>query len=159
MNLDHFHSLRAAGEHDRACELIVQWAAQAPADADLQYEAACVHDFLGREADAVAYYVAALALPLSREKLRSAYLGLGSTYRTLGRYASAEQTLLKGLSLFPEANELKVFLAMVRHNLGQSKPAVESLLALLAETSSDKAIQDYRDAIAFYAQDIDKSWP
>jgi tetratricopeptide (TPR) repeat protein len=113
----------------------------------------------GEEASAVTYHRAALLGPLSEEHLRGAYLGLGSTYRALGRYTEAEATLRQGVERFPEANEMKVFLALALHNLGQSKAAVECLLAVLAQTSSDNEIQAYRPAIALYAQDIDRTWP
>jgi tetratricopeptide (TPR) repeat protein len=159
MNLALARELRANGNHAEARELLVALAAQSPNDAELQYEAACVHDFLGEEASAVTYYRAALLGPLSEEHLRGAYLGLGSTYRALGRYTEAEATLRQGVERFPEANEIKVFLAMALHNLGQSKAAVECLLAVLAQTSSDNEIQAYRPAIALYAQDIDRIWP
>ena len=159
MNLALARELRANGQHAEARELLVALAAQSPTDAELQYEAACVHDFLGEEASAVVYYRAALLGPLSEEHLRGAYLGLGSTYRALGRYTEAEATLRQGVEHFPEANEMKVFLAMALHNLGQSKAAVECLLAVLAQTSSDKEIQTYRRAIVLYAQDIDRTWP
>lgn len=118
-----------------------------------------MHDFLGREAQAVPYYLAALAGHLTHEQQRSAYLGLGSTYRALGQYAAAERTLAEGLTRFPDAAELKTFLAMVLHNLGRSKQAVELLLAVLAQSSADAYVQDYREAILFYAQDIERSWP
>jgi hypothetical protein len=48
---------------------------------------------------------------------------------------------------------------MALHNLGQAKQAVELLLTVLAESSSDAQIQSYREAILFYAQDIERSWP
>jgi len=159
MTLALARQLRAVGKHAEARELLAALVAQNPRDAELQYEAACVHDFLGDEASAVAYYRAALLGPLSEEHLRGAYLGLGSTYRALGRYTEAEATLRQGLERFPKANELKVFLSMALHNLGQSKAAVECLLAVLAQTSGDKEIQAYRQAIALYAQDIDRKWP
>ena len=153
-------ALRRAGQHEEACSLAVRLAAQAPHDAELQYETACVHDYLGREAQAVAFYLAALSGgELSAEHLRSAYLGLGSTYRALGRYADAERTLREGLARFADAAELKAFLAMALHNLGRSKEAVELLLTLLAQTSADVDIQSYREALLFYAQDIERSWP
>lgn len=152
-------SLRRAGKHEEACSLAVALVAQLPGDAELQYQAACVHDFLGREAQAVPFYLAALHGSLLAEHLRSAYLGLGSTYRALGQYPAAERTLRQGLARFPDAAELKVFLAMALHNLGQSKQAVELLLTVLAESSNDAEIQNYRDAILFYAQDIERSWP
>jgi tetratricopeptide (TPR) repeat protein len=159
MDLTAAKELRANGKHAEAKDLLVALVAQNPNDAELQYETACVHDFLGEESSAVAYYRAALLGPLSLEHLRGAYLGLGSTYRTLGRYTEAQVTLRQGLERFPEANEIKIFLAMTLHNLGQSKAAVECLLTVLANTSSDSDVQTYRRAILFYAEDIERVWP
>jgi Thioredoxin domain-containing protein len=152
-------ALRRAGKHEEACSLALSLTAASPQDAELQYEAACVHDYLGREAQAVPFYLAALAGKLPAEQQRSAYLGLGSTYRTLGQYEAAERTLSEGLARFADAAELKIFLAMVLHNLGRSKQAVELLLAVLAQSSADAHVQAYREAILFYAQDIERSWP
>ena len=152
-------ALRHAGRHDEARTLAVALAARHPGDAMLQFQAACVHDFLGLEGRAVPYYLAALAGTLPQEQLRSAYLGLGSTYRALGRYAEAERTLEDGLARFPDAAELEVFLAMAQYNLGRSKQAVERLLRVLARTSGDAELQSYREAILLYAQDIERSWP
>jgi tetratricopeptide (TPR) repeat protein len=108
--------------------LAVHLAAASPKDAELQYEAACVHDFLGREAHAVPFYLAALSGDLPHEQQRSAYLGLGSTYRALGQYAAAERTLREGLARFEDAAELKTFLAMTLHNLGRSKEGANCCL-------------------------------
>jgi tetratricopeptide (TPR) repeat protein len=159
MTLDAARQLRAAGQHAEARDLLAELAERTPDDAELRYEAACVHDFLGREAEAVPHYVAAIAAGLQGEALRGAYLGLGSTYRALGRYAEAEATLRKGLATFPAAREMQVFLAMAEHNLGRSRAAVERLLLLVAETSGDEAVRAYRGAIEFYAQDVDRAWP
>lgn len=158
MNAESIRTLRAQGKHEEARRLAVELAAGLPGDAEVQYEAACVHDSLGYEAEAVPFYKAAIAGDLSPARLRSAFVGLGSTYRALGRYSKARATLLDGLARFPEANELKVFLAMTRHNLGQSKEAVESLLMLLAATTSDESVQRYRNAIELYAGDIERAW-
>ena len=117
------------------------------------------HDFLGREAQAVPFYLAALSGSLQPQQLRSAYLGLGSTYRALGKYEAAEATLREGLARFADAAELQTFLAMALHNLGQSKQAVELLLTVLAQSSTDAHLQRYREAILFYAQDVERSWP
>lgn len=152
-------SLREGGKHEEARQLLVSLATTNPQDAELQYETACVHDFLGYETQAVPYYIAALRGCLSRERLRRAYLGLGSTYRTLGRYDEAHSTLSAGLKEFPEANEMKLFLAIVEYNLGKSKAAVESLLDLLVQTTSDDEIRRYAKAIEFYAKNVDRAWP
>ena len=152
-------ALRRAGQHEAACALAASLAATSPEDAELQFEAACAHDFLGRKAQAVPFYLAALSGSLPLEQQRSAYLGLGSTYRALGQYAAAERTFREGLARFADAAELQAFLAMALHNLGQSKQAVELLLTLLAQSSTDVHLQHYRGAILFYAQDIERSWP
>jgi tetratricopeptide (TPR) repeat protein len=159
MTLDAAKRLRTEGRHEEAQAILLRLARAHPEDAEIQYAAACVHDYLGHEADAVPFYVAAIAGGLRGDDLRGAYLGLGSTYRTLGRYADAEAALREGLRRFPDANELKVFLAMVEYNLGRARSAVEALLRLVAETSADEDIRAYREAIAFYAGDIDRVWP
>ena len=159
MNSESIRLLRREGKHAQARDLAVELARRMPGDAEVQYEAACVLDFLGQESDAVACYRAAMAGKLAPERLRSAYLGLGSSYRALGSYEQSETTLAEGLAHFPEANEIKVFIAMAQYNRGKTKQAVETLLSLLVQTSGDEAIQKYREAIAFYAKDMDKSWP
>jgi hypothetical protein len=46
MTLPSAQELRAAGKHEQARELLVSLARRFPVDAVVQYEAACVHDFL-----------------------------------------------------------------------------------------------------------------
>ena len=159
MPLAQARQLIAARDYAQAREVLLPLAAAAPHDAEIQYETACVHDSLGFEAEAVPFYRAALAAKLAPDARRGAFTGLGSTYRTLGRFAEARDTLEQGLAEFPDANEMRVFLAMTDHNLGQSRKAVETLLSLLAKTTNDPAIAAYRRAIEFYAQDVDRTWP
>ena len=151
--------LRADGRHEQARGLLRDLAAQCPDDAEVQFETACVHDALGLEAQAVPFYRAALAGRLSAAQRRSAFLGLGSTYRTLGRFAEARATLEAGLQEWRDAPELRAFLAMVLHNQGESAQAVQSLLQLLVQTTSDEALRAYARALSFYAQDVDRTWP
>ncbi|MFN9002690.1 MAG: tetratricopeptide repeat protein [Alphaproteobacteria bacterium] len=159
MSLIASRTLRASGKHEEARLLLIELAARLPHDAEVQYEAACVHDYLGQEADAVPYYLAALSGELSEKHRLSAYVGLGSTYRTLGMYADADRVLQEGLGRYPESAALKVFFAMVQYNLGHSKSAIEGLLVLLLQVSSDAEIKAYSSAIKLYAQDIERVWP
>lgn len=92
---------------------------------------ACVHDRLGFEAGAVPFYRTALVGKLAPDARCGAFTGLGSTYCTLGRFAEVRDTPEQGLAEFPDASEMRVFLAMTDHNLGQSRKAVESPLSLL----------------------------
>lgn len=158
IDLSAIRKLRAAGQHDEAQRQLIGLAAQYPNDPIVQYETACIHDFLGQEGAAVPYYLAAIRNGLAGEDLQGAYLGLGSTYRALGQYAASKQTLLEGLTHFPQARELRVFLAMTLYNLGEYHQAAASLLELIADTTSDPAIQGYERAIRLYAENLDRKW-
>ena len=150
--------LRAAGDLDAAVRLARELVRAEPTDAELQYEVACLHDYLGQEAAAVPHYNAAIAAGLSDDLLRSAYLGLGSTYRALGAYTDALGTLDEGVRRFPDALELRVFRAMALYNAGRAKEAVEALLRVVAQATSDADVASYRRAIELYAEDIDRKW-
>jgi len=156
--LESIHRLRAAGDHEAARAQLVQLAAQLPHDPAVHYEAACAHDFLGLEREAVPFYLAAISNGLGGEQLRGAYLGLGSTYRALAEYEASKQTLLEGLSHFPDAAELRVFLAMTLYNLGDYHEAVGSLLRVIADTTSDPNTKGYQRAIRLYADDLNQRW-
>lgn len=158
-DLDTARRLRSEGKHEDARALLAELVKQQPGNAQVQYEAACVHDSLGREADAIPFYTAALLGDLPPSERCGALVGLGSTYRTLGMFEEAERTLLTAKAEFGGAQEVEVFLAMTRHNMGRSKEAVEALLRVLVETSRDESIQAYGRAIALYAENIDRTWP
>lgn len=150
--------LRAKDRHEEARKLLVQLASEFPTNPVVQYKTACVYDFLGLEREAIPYYQAAIENDLPEADLRGAYLGLGSTYRTLGKYAEAKKILLEGASRFPDANQIKIFLAMTLYNLGENHEAVSSLLKVIVDTTSDEGIKNYERVIRFYADDLNKKW-
>ncbi|MFF1353479.1 tetratricopeptide repeat protein [Streptomyces sp. NPDC058297] len=148
--------LREDGLREEARELLVALSARFPGDAEVAYQTAWVHDTLGLEADAVPYYVRAIAgSGLTGEARRGALLGLGSTYRTLGRYPEAVATLSGGGAEFPEDNALKTFLAMALYNVGRAHDGMRLLLTVLAQTSGDPDLVAYRPALEHYAEDLD----
>jgi tetratricopeptide (TPR) repeat protein len=152
-------ALHIAGQHEAALDLLVELAAQRPDHALVQYQAACVHDRLGFEAQAVPYYEQALALGIpNSDDEASAYLGLGSTYRTLGQYENAQRVLTSGRDRYPTHRSFDVFLAMTLHNLGKHSEAMRLLLLLAAQTSSDVDVRRYERAIVLYAEDVDRIW-
>ncbi len=110
------------------------------------------------EREAVPYYEAALQQGLTGEDRPDALLGLGSTYRTLGRYVDSEQLLRRAIAEYPQRRELKVFYAMTLYNLGQSSEAVGLLIEQLADTSSDAGITQYSKALHFYSDKLDQVW-
>ena len=150
--------LRSKDQHEEARQLLIQLASEFPTNPVVQYKTACIHDILGLEREAIPYYHAAIENGLPGDDLRGAYLGLGSTYRTLGKYEESKKILLEGVSHFPEANEMRVFLAMTLYNLGENHEALSSLLKVIVETGSDEKVIDYERAIRFYADDLNKKW-
>ncbi|MEU4094228.1 tetratricopeptide repeat protein [Streptomyces sp. NPDC026673] len=148
--------MRERGEAEAARERLVALAERCADDAEVAYQAAWAHDVLGLEAEAVPYYERALrGAGLSAEDRRGALLGLGSTYRILGRYDEAVALLRAAVVDFPRDGALRTFLAMALYNTGGHREAMRLLLTLLAETSADPGVERYRRAIEFYAGDLD----
>jgi tetratricopeptide (TPR) repeat protein len=156
--LEHAIRLREAGRVEEARDLLVQLQATYPDDPAINYQCAWVHDWLGLEHEAVPFYERALANGLSDEERRGALLGLGSTYRTIGRYDQAAATLRQGIREFTNPREFEVFLAMTLYNLGEHAQAMELLLRNLAETTQDQQLLRYQRAVLFYASNLDQQW-
>jgi predicted Zn-dependent protease len=150
--------LREEGELERARELLLVLRAERPDDAQVAVQTAWVHDSLGLEDDAVSHYEAAIAGELSDEDLRGAFLGYGSTLRAMGRDQDSDRVLRQGMERFPEFRPLRVFHALTAYSLGRPRDAVEALLRVIVETTSDPAIQRYRRSLTGYAEDLDRSW-
>jgi tetratricopeptide (TPR) repeat protein len=154
--------LRESGqleEMEQARRLLLELRTEFPDDARVALQTAWAHDTLGLEAEAVPHYEAALARAgdLSDDELRNALLGLGSTFRTLGRYAESDRMLRQGIGRFPDYRPFRVFHALTAYNLGRSRDAVEQLLKLLLETTSDAEILEYRRALGEYAENLDRT--
>ncbi|WP_431950002.1 tetratricopeptide repeat protein [Actinacidiphila sp. bgisy167] len=148
--------LRQRGDAEAARERLVAAVERFPGDAEVAYQAAWAHDVLGLEAEAVPYYEQALrGTGLSEDDRRGALLGLGSTYRVLGRYDEAVRLLRAAVMDFPGDGALRTFLAMALYNTGGHREAMRILLTLLADSSSDPDIARYRRAVASYAEDLD----
>lgn len=151
-------TMREAGQLEDARVLLLQLHEESPDDAEVSLQCAWVHDRLGYEREAVPFYESALRLGLDGEDLRHALLGLGSTYRTLGRYEEALTTLTRGVESFPEDQSMQVFHAMALYNTGRGKEACELLLRVIATTTADEEVRSYRHAIDTYAADLDRTW-
>ncbi|MFF3342678.1 tetratricopeptide repeat protein [Streptomyces flavidovirens] len=148
--------LREDGRAAEARGRLVALAERYPQDAEIAYQTAWAHDVLGLESEAVPFYERALSVPgLPAEDRHGVFLGLGSTYRVLGRYEPALRTLRRGLEEFPHDPALEAFLAMALYNTGEGREAVRTLLRALAATSGDARVRGYRRAIEQYADDLD----
>jgi hypothetical protein len=156
--LAHAIKLREDGQAEQARQLLLELRAEYPTDAHVAYQTAWVHDSLGLEEEAVPHYEAAIAGDLTDDELRGALLGLGSTYRALGRDAESDRTLRQGIERFPDYRPFRVFHALTMYNISQSREAVRQLLKLLIETTTDADIARYRRSLDAYADDLDRSW-
>ena len=150
--------LRQAKQYHAAKAVVASYLKQAPDDPQIHYQMAWCHDNLGEEAAAVPHYVAAIEQGLTAPDLQEAYVGLGSTYRALGRYDDAYRTLTEGLVHFPQHAVLQTFLALTLHNLDRSAEAIERLIGTLVDTTENPDIQAYARALRFYASRVDEIW-
>src|SRR5262245_56086390 len=100
--------LREAGKLEQARALLLELVASHPNDPTINYQCAWSHDVLGLEREAVPFYERAIELGLRGDELAGALLGLGSTYRCLGEYHRAVETLSAGAAQFPDQRSFVV---------------------------------------------------
>lgn len=118
-------------------------------DADALFELASAHDFLGREADAIPLYRAALATGLGPDRRSQAVIQLASSLRNVGD-AEAAVELLRTLD--PDEHTgaaARAFLALALHDLGRSAEALRVALTALAPT-----LPRYARAVEHYATEL-----
>lgn len=150
--------LRESGKLEEARSLLLELLEQQPLNPSVWYQCAWIHDVLGLEREAVPYYKKSLELGLQEEERQGALLGLGSTYRTLGKYDNAKAVFETAMREYPDQREYQVFYAMVLYNQQAFSEAMSVLLKQLAETSSDEGIRIYKKAILFYSDKLDQIW-
>jgi tetratricopeptide (TPR) repeat protein len=135
--------LRETEKHEGARQLLLELQSEFPNDPQVNYQCAWIHDLLGLEREAIPFYEKAIQEGLSGDDLKSALLGMGSTYRCIGEYKKSIDTFQHALTLFPNSHEFKVFLAMAYYNINEHSKAMELLLNSLADTSKDERIVLY----------------
>jgi len=150
--------LRESEKHEEARQLLLELHHDFPHDPQVNYQCAWIHDLLGLEREAIPFYEKAIREGLSGDDLKSALLGMGSTYRCIGQRYKSIETLKYALTLFPDAHEFNVFLAMAYYNIGEHSKAMELLLNCLVNTSSDAGILRYQRAIRFYSDKLSQVW-
>jgi tetratricopeptide (TPR) repeat protein len=123
-------------------------------DPEALYEWASVHDFLGREVEAVPLYRAALDAGLDGARRSRAVVQLASSLRNVGEAAAAVE-LLDGFKTDDDAEPAsKAFLALALHDLGRHDDALAVALKALAPT-----LPLYRRAVEHYAGSLTGSRP
>jgi len=143
---------------EEARTVLLELAAAHPDDAEITFQLAVVHDNLGLERESIPFYLQALTQGLSGPDFERALMGLGSTYRGLGEYQQAEETLRRGVREFPHNRAIQVFLAMTLYNLHDYKEAMELVLTNLMETTSDEKLQYFKRPLVWYATHLDENY-
>lgn len=138
--------------------LLLDLAAAYPDDAEINFQTGVAHDNSGLGQEAIPYYLRAIEQGLSGPDLERCLLGLGSTYRYLGHYKQAEETLRRGVKEFPHNRALQVFHAMALYNTQRYKDAMEIVLTNLLETTSDEKLQYFKRGLMYYATHLDETY-
>jgi tetratricopeptide (TPR) repeat protein len=149
--------LRKSGQQQAALEILLPLLTAAPTDPDLNYQIAWTYDSMGKESDAISFYETALKNGLKEDR-EGAFLGMGSTYRCLGKYERSLQTFDRALAEFQEVRSFKVFRALTLYNLGRYEESVNNLLVQLLDTTNDPAIKGYEKALRFYSDKLNETW-
>lgn len=142
--------LRKRGRLKSAIKLLSQLQKRNPMNPDVYYQLAWAYDISGQERKAVWPYIKSLELGLRKTERKSAYLGLGSTLRSLGDLKASRSVLLKGIREFPKNRPLRVFLALTERDLGNSKAAFKILMIELIETTRNTDLASYKRALLQY---------
>ena len=150
--------LRETEKHEEARQLLLELHNEFPNDPQVNYQCAWIHDLLGQEREAIPFYEKAIQTGLSSDELKSALLGLGSTYRCIGEYHQSIDTFQHARTLFPNSHEFNVFLAMTYYNIAEYSKAMDLLLNSLINTSKDEGILRYQRAIRFYSDKLNQIW-
>lgn len=103
-------------------------------DPNALYEWASVHDYLGREHEAVPLYRAALGNGLDRPRRAEALIQLASSLRNLGDPESAIELLRSLPSDETTGDAAQAFLALALRDAGRHDEALRTALIALART-------------------------
>lgn len=154
MKLEKAIKLRKEGKLKESNEILIKLVEKFPEDPIINYQCAWSFDVLEKEVEAIGYYEKAINLGLPDKDLKEAYLGLGSTYRTIGEYEKSREIFEDAIAKFDD-DSLKVFYAMTLYNLKEHSKSMELLLKIIAAKTNDSNINTYSKAIKFYSDKLD----
>lgn len=126
-------------------------AERAADDPDALYEWASVHDYLGRESEAISLYQSAIAYGLAGARLPQALIQLGSSLRNVGRVEEAVALLNTQATNEVTGDAAQAFLALALFDAGEPAAALRTALLALAPT-----LPLYERAITHYANALDQ---
>lgn len=142
--------LKIKGRYEEAERQLAVWLSEDPDNPRLLFEMALILDNQGREAEAINYYQSALAGELDGAHRIDALIGLGSSFRVVGRVFESHQVLAEARREYPGHAALDVFYALTLEQQGNYGDAIGTLLSLITETGREASLDEYRTAIRYY---------
>jgi len=121
------------------------------------FEVGGAYDVMGEVEMAIPYYRRAIDAGLDGPDRQECLICLGSSLRVVGEHDEAVETLEQAADEFPGNNSGRVFLALAHYSNGDPDLAVSTLLAILLETTQDKDILAYADALDYYKDNLDET--
>lgn len=148
------HAHKAAGRHDDALAAAKQLVAELPGDAHAQYEAACAHDRVGREREAIRYYDEVYRLGVPADVRRGFVVGYGSTLRNVGRIDDSVAILGEAVAADPEYPAFAAFLALALLSAGEPRAAIAAMLGCALDAARPGAFDGYERALGEYHREL-----
>lgn len=142
--------LKSKGRFAEAERQLKAWLEEDSDNPRLLFEVAVVLDNQGKEDQAIPYYERALSMELDVAHRPEAYIGLGSSLRTIGRIFESHQILSRALAEYPHHMALRVFYAMTLERMGNYGDAISQLMEVIAEAGKDESLDVFRPAIRYY---------
>ena len=121
-------------------------AERSPGDAAALFELGGVHDYLGREHEAIGYYRDAIAAGLDGERATRVNIQLASTLRNVGAVDEAVSILEQRSPSGVDDDARQAFLALALFDAGRHGDALRTALLALIPT-----LDGYRRALTEYA--------
>jgi tetratricopeptide (TPR) repeat protein len=152
MTLDDLRALRASPEeHLAAAKTYVH---EHPGDPHALFEAACAHDRLGLERQAIQFYDELYRLGPPAELRRRFYVGYGSTLRNVGRVDDAIGVLGVAIAEDPEYPAFHAFLALALLQAGHPRTALATMLGCALDAARAGAFDGYERALTEYHREL-----
>lgn len=150
-------ALRRNDDVETSQELLLELLDYRPDHPLVLFEVGGSYDVIGEEEMAIPYYRRAIEAGLDGNDLQECLICLGSTLRVIGEHEDAVNFLEQAVDEFPNRNSGRAFLALAHYSNGEADQAVQILLSLLLETTSDEDILAYADTLDYYKDNLDES--
>lgn len=155
--IEQARELRRADELETSQDLLLELLELHPNHPLVLFEVGGSYDVMGEEEMAIPYYRRAIEAGLDGNDLQECLICLGSTLRVVGEYEDAVALLEQAVDEFPDRNSGRAFLALAQYSNGDYDLAVQTLLSLLLETTTDPDILAYAETLEYYKDNLDET--